>query len=1172
MLDKIKNYFKTRRVGFYLVVAGAILLYVASLVYTVSFRNINHAAISYSIWLSIIPIITVLVVGCMLVFDETAPFSPIPLLVGQFGFLLMLANQTYMYLSDYFFEMSSFSDFARALKGLDSGYVLTAVLILFVFILGTVSLFFKVCDTPFVQKVDNTTKGKKAMLISSKALTYVMVALFGLTMVGGQIALDNSSAINTEFHIASQEIINPVDTEHMEKYTYYKSNFDNFNDVLVSGKNIARESVGEGATLLLNNNNVLPFAENTGVTLFGATSVFPVLSGTGSGAWIDSVSKGSTLYKTGFEQAGLKVNPDLFNFYVNNATKYCRDSANGVGTKVDFTIGEAKWDDIKDVVDASIADYKHAIFIVGRQGGEGKDFKMTTGDKNDMTDGNYLTLSPKEISVFQKLKEYKEQGKISDITVIMNSAYQVCGFDEDYGIDAMIWSGSIGTYGTYAIGDILTGKINPSGRLSDTFWTNHMMNPANYNFGDFTYSDRTITGEGYDKYVVYQEGMYMGYRYSETRYEDKILGTSNVGTFDYYDTVSYPFGYGLSYTNFDYSDLSCDYNSSKDEYNISVKVKNTGSVAGKEAVQLYLSKPYTSYDKYNHIEIPSVGLIDYAKTGLLAANETETISFKVPRRELASYDAYNKKTYILEAGDFMFTIGKDAHDAVNNVLIAKGKTTSDTLAKGNTGYGDAALVKKVTIEQNDYKSYAKSLNGTDITNAFDTADIKIFEPNGENKNAFEWTTRSNWADTVATKGVSLKRTNKMDAYYQASLGAEIKPDTTPQPRPAYGVNNNLQLVDLRAYPDDDLDPTNDVWIDFDDPLWDDFLDQLTWEECVKLLSRGQRHTEGLGRLGKPETLEHNGGVGFKTYNACVTGRRLASESDVKNYRQKIINYPCNGTVASTFNKELTYKMGVQWGEDALWTGHNMLYGPGNNLHRSAYNGRNFEYYSEDPILTGFECRVLDEGMATKGAYAYLKHCVLNDQETNRQECINTWCPEQAIRELYLKAFQIPIENGPITGVMTGFDGLGPVWTSAQGFCKQVLHGEFGMKGVAISDYIGGNDYMTKIGDALIHGGDLPDGEVAFSVLNAYKNNHSEVEWAMRKSLHYMMYQTVHTNVMNGITPNTRMVEITPLWVSLISVGRAASGILLVGSVAFLTTTCVLININKPLKKRETEGK
>lgn len=402
-------------------------------------------------------------------------------------------------------------------------------------------------------------------------------------------------------------------------------------------------------------------------------------------------------------------------------------------------------------------------------------------------------------------------------------------------MDALLWVGNYGEVGAYAIGDLLAGNVNPSGRLADTFWREHWLNPVHANFA--TLIDTTNNASQWNmstnsksvRSIVYQEGVYMGYRYTETRYEDKTLGTEKTGDFDYSAAVAYPFGYGISYTDFAYSDFSAARVSASGKteayYNVSVKVTNTGSRAGKEVVQLYAQKPYTDYDKQYGIEKPAVELVGFAKTKTIKPGDSETVNITVNERDLATYDSYNARTYILEDGRYYLTVAKDAHAAVNNVLAAKEKTTGD----GMTAAGSKNMVYSELKQYND-ELYSHSAVNTDveITNQFDDVDLKLYEGSADNERLV-YMSRNNWEGTVFF-GLDAQN-NRQDTFFQVTYTDKMQQDFTDNwnpvvegntshggEYPTYGsTKTSYVLADMRAFEDGTPIP-------YDNPLWDDILD------------------------------------------------------------------------------------------------------------------------------------------------------------------------------------------------------------------------------------------------------------------------------------------------------------------------------------------------------------
>lgn len=1045
-------------------------------------------------------------------------------------------------------------------------------------------------------------KAKILHLVSKICLT-VFTFLFALLMIGGSILMENKDTISAALGQSTTETIKDPNAQSKD-LEYYKSAFDNLKDVKNNGRVYAESVVDEGATLLKNSdkdgNPVLPLkSEGATVSLFSTSSVSPILSGTGSGGGgTENVS-----LLDGLEDAGITVNRDLYQWYEDNLGTYGRKWPAGDSGVGKFpTIGDATWAQLPDCKNQN-ADA--AIFVLSRSGGEGMDLTAYNKDNKmnvfgttyevDYKDGNYLKINDTERDVLENLCRLRDAGTFGSVIVLMNSANPVeLDFIDELGIDALMWVGSYGSQGAYAIGELLNGNVNPSGKLSDTFWKHHYMNPVLANFGTLTNgaedplvnqwrqakpSDiQNAINAGGDgdldndqvENIVYQEGIYVGYRYTETRYEDVVLGQGNAGSFNYNDAVSYPFGYGLSYTSFAYSDLNVTYVMKEsdrelkdDKFVVQVTVTNTGDVAGKEAVQLYLQKPYIA----GGIEKASVELVDFGKTPLLEPGQTATITMEVDGRDLASYDAYDAKGYVIDEGTYYLTVAKDAHAAVNNILAAKGKTTENSEAM--TEDGDTTMVYNFD-KVKDIDTYKKSLTtGNVITNQFDNADLNLYEGAGDNE--VEYISRNNWEGTVkyglnadntrTYDRVVVKPTEQMKQDLNESWGGVGscggQPTLLPEEAkggeyPTFGSTDTAYtLIMLRAKTEevDDGDPTNDEWIAYDDPMWDDLLDQMTWDDMVSLLSYGQRMSRAVDSVSKPAVVDHNGGNGpNQPYNVGESfGQGLATRTNDPMKNESPVVYPCNGIVASTFNKELAYYYGCQWGEDMLWSGMSGLYGMGLNTHRSAYGGRNFEYYSEDPVLMGVIAGETVKGMATRGAYVYLKHCVLNDQETYRCGGF-TWANEQSIREIYLRSYEIAISDYGAQCVMGGLNSIGMKGTGVQGFFNTVLRDEFGMTGIAVTDTTSAMGANFAV--AVFYGNDLPDGGVNEDAFDFAKpkseggsGEYGNYAWAMRESAHRILYTVVHSNAMNGIAAGDKIYSVTPPWITIFTGAKIASGVL-----------------------------
>lgn len=939
-----------------------------------------------------------------------------------------------------------------------------------------------------------------------KAFLNITAGLCAIVFTGNVIAGECAGQINSALGTATSKVVSTLAEGETEGYArYFESKYNSIAELKAAGEAKVREVEGEGIVLLKNDNNVLPLKEGSDVALVGVTILDPVYGGTGSGA-VDA--NGAANYYDVMTQAGYNVvDKALLDYYVEKEAK--RNA---------HEIGEIKWSKVKKNNGDTIGNGEDVIFVVGRVGGEGNDVTVTI---DDTLDDDYLKLNENELSILEGLKELKDDGKIRSITMIINSANPMSvGFlnDEAYGVDAALWVGSVGQTGIYAIGDVISGKTNPSGSLPDTWWVDNQLNPVQNNFGSYTYADANNFDLGtnankFNQYVVYQEGIYVGYKYTETRYEDVVMGTPNAGDFNYNSVVGYPFGFGLSYTSFSFSDMQVEKTDEgrQTSYDVSVKVTNTGAVAGKKTVQVYAQKPYTEYDKQNGIEKAAVELAGYGKTAILQPGESEVVKVNVPEYFLTSYDATGTGVYILDEGHYYLTVADDSHAAVNNILAAKGMTTEN----GMTAAGDASLTYGMDYTF-DAETYATSYGtGSEVKSLFADADVNRYEGSGDNSVVYY--SRSNWAGTVTCGPVQLAMTAQIAA--DAKLDDSDLPDATGMEFPTMGVSANLQLVNMMDY-------------DYDDPQWDIFMDQLTYEQMAKLCANGLRMTINIDAIGKPLTVDHNGPSGVtQKYSVGENGYAVQTNDPQKDIKGTC--YPCNGIIAATFNDELIREVGELIGEDAMWAGYAGLYGTGLNIHRSPYAGRVFEYYSEDGTLTGLVDAAETLGIQSKGVYVYNKHFVLNDQENNRAG-IATWVNEQALRENYLRAFELPIVNADAKCVMTAFNRLGAQWAGAYTeLLTDWLRGEAGMEGFAVTDMYD-DTYMVKANE-VVAGNDIPDNYVGdnISQFAAYGPNgttpNAAVAQALRTSSKRVLYTVLHSRGMDGISSNTQIVSVTPWW-------------------------------------------
>ena len=883
---------------------------------------------------------------------------------------------------------------------------------------------------------------------------------------------------------------------------YYMSEFACVAELKAAGLAKAQEVEEEGIVLLKNNGTILPLAEDSRVSVFGITCIDPVYGGTGSG---EVETDSAADFVRSFEDAGFVVsNQELIEWY-------CKQKAEGNLGRNNFGIFEGKWNDVcKNLGD----DYEQvrgtaAFFFIGRIGGEGSDMPHDAGKENVRGDGiDYLTLNVEERGILQGLKKLKDDGVITSITVIINSTNPISSgflFDDKMGVDAALWVGSMGQSGVFAVGRIVSGAVNPSGSLPDTWWMDNMRDPVMNNFGARRYANADVffpdrSHYEYTCYVAYQEGIYVGYRYTETRYTDVEQGRDGAGSFDYTADVAFPFGYGLSYTTFELSDMQVEKaeDGKNTVYTVSALVANTGNRAGKKTVQIYAQKPYTKYDEENGIEKAAVELVGFAKTSLLAPGDSQQVTVRIPEYYLTSYDTEKSEVFILDEGVYSLICAENAHDAAERLLAA----SETEQPEGLSPVDNDPLIWRF-YQAFDERTYGAAFGtGGDVASRFAFADMNRYD--GAEDNAVLYYSRADWEETVTEGPVELTMTNLMAS--DLVLTDDDLPDEGDFP--ALGVDSGLQLIDMMD-------------IDWDNPFWDTFMDQLTFEELSEICCTGLRETVAVPRIGKPHTIDHNGPTGVtQSYNCFEESNGYAVINQDKDAYMTGTCYPCNGILAATFNEALIREVGKLVGEDAMWAGYSGLYGTGLNIHRSPYAGRVFEYYSEDSLLCGLMGAAWSQGVQSKGIYVYIKHLVLNDQEENR-EGLGTWCNEQALREIYLRAFELPIVYAGAKCVMSSYNRLGPIWSgSSHELLTDWLRGEVGLNGFVVTDMFD-YDYMVGV-NGIVAGNDIPDGKLlaAGYSLDAYREDgeasNPAVVQAMRTSAKRVLYTVLHSRAMDGI--------------------------------------------------------
>ena len=902
---------------------------------------------------------------------------------------------------------------------------------------------------------------------------------------------------------------------------YYQGDYATEAERIAAGNELCYRVEAEGAALLLNN-GALPLAQGAKVSTLSTNSVNLTYGGTGSGN-VDA-SKADNL-KAALEKSGFTVNGTLWDWYNSkDAEKLIKEIEKEVGKSAGESavlagqapITEIDIDKYPENVKNSISEYGDAVIITfSRVGGEGYDCSFP-GYEGEANAQNYLELDARERKLLDYANTLKKEGKISSIIVLINTSNALeVDFLNDYDVDACLWVGGLGIAGTNAVTDILAGKVNPSGSLVDTYCYDNFTSPAMQNFIAQTYQGfNGQIPENASTYMVYQEGIYVGYKYYETRYADAVMGTGNAGDYatQYGKEVAFPFGYGLSYTEFTYSNLKVEKGTNANGeacYNVTLTVTNTGSVAGKETVQIYLSSPYTAYDVANKIEKAAVQLIGFGKTEVLKAGASQTVTIVVDERDMAAYDALGAGTYILDEGTYYLTAATDSHNAVNNVLAAKGYTTDDGMDQN----GNANLVYNWDMEF-DSKTYSKSLNGTQIKNQLQDADPNAYF----GKDTVTFLSRNDWAGTWPTESVKLNLIDSMVKELTEGRWATMGEDyfTVPEEwknMPVLDAKNGLTLYDMFDM-DEDKDGVK-ANKDYDDPAWAKLLENVTIDELIEMGDCFHwRHP--VVSVNAPGSRDENGPQGL---TVALFGAGLGAHATA---------FTSEDVMAATFNLDLMYEVGVMIGNDCVDAKVSCLYGPGANTHRTPYGGRNFEYYSEDGFLAGEMGGIEVKGIRSKGVDVVMKHFALNDCEQDRLGQA-AWLTEQAAREIYLKAFQKALEeNEGLGGVMTAYTRWGTTWSGMhQGLMTGILRGEWGNRAMSITD----NILVTYCNgaDAVIGGGVTCFDAMMPYAINALKAEKDDpvVVNAMVEAMHHNLYTIINSAAMNGVGPETTVVAITP---------------------------------------------
>ena len=787
----------------------------------------------------------------------------------------------------------------------------------------------------------------------------------------------------------------------------------------------------EGSVLLYNRNNALPLAESErNVTAFGRGSINPVFRSTAGGSSTNKEYQQTPV--DALKGAGFNVNQTMLDAYASAAEPEAR-SVSSVG-EYDPAVFSGS---VKD----SFASYGDVAFVtLSRFATEGNDLQMVNNKGKRM-----LELDDNEKAIFQTIKD---SGKFKKVVVLLNSVFAMeLNWLEEYNVDAVLWVGNPGFYGMPGAIRVVTGEVNPSGHTQATFAAHSLSAPSAENFGlhAYDYGGREPRRAG-NSFVTYNEGIYVGYKYYETRYEDTVLGQGNadstVGTkasasgWNYAEEVCFPFGFGLSYTTFEYTLDKLDYDSAADKFTATVTVKNTGAVDGKASVQLYAQSPYTDYDRQNNVEKSAIQLMAYDKVDV-AAGKSETVKVEAAGYFLASYDAYGAKGYILDAGDYYFAVGNGAHEALNNVLALKcGDAVSGKLVdhEGNAVSGNTTAAAKWTAPNAsvDTEKYRQSRynSAVAVTNTFDDADVNYWVNDDEK---ITYLSRSAWdttyPKTVETITMNDKLYDGMNMQFYVKSGSAKKVSDFQL---GVELEEKINFSDMNG-------------VAFDDPKWDDFLSQLTLNEL--LINMGDsKGIKAVKAVNKPGCTIVDGPEG-------MNGQFKYGD------RRNCTGWATLSIVAAAWDHELQTRFGQMYGEDALYASIPIAYAPGADTLRSPYSGRTSEYFSEDGMLSFYAAMNVSHGMRTKGLIGTVKHFFLNEQEAGRQG-ISTFANEQSIREIYMRAFEGSLAEGDSLGVMTAYNRIGVMYAAASKGIEHILRDEWNYGGYIIDDALSASEYSS----------------------------------------------------------------------------------------------------------------
>ncbi|MBO0477648.1 glycoside hydrolase family 3 C-terminal domain-containing protein [Vagococcus sp. DIV0080] len=777
------------------------------------------------------------------------------------------------------------------------------------------------------------------------------------------------------------------------------------------GEALSEKIADEGIVLLKNEGDSLPLKDKK-TNVFGVSSFNFRYGGGGSGG--SDTSRAINLYQ-GLEDAGISYNKELKSFYEGLPEVKEQDTgAFGLMQIVKSMTSKGDHDEpevayLTDEAMKQAKDYSdNALIVIASSGVE----------SSDMSSEDLKITKNMEALIKKVTKEFE------NVTVVVNAGNTLeLGLLEEYPqIKSIVWTGTPGPYGARSLGNVLAGKTNPSGRLVDTYAYDVDSAPATENFGSYAY-------DNLDKnFINYEEGIYIGYRFYETYYEGQEEA--------YQKAVQYPYGYGLSYTDFDWKIVKKDFN--QETISMDVEVTNTGNVEGKDVVQLYYSAPYYP----GEIEKAAIELGAYQKTKSLKPGEKEVVTLTYSTNDMSSYDMNKEQAFVLDQGDYQIKLGKNVHDIV----------ATETFNQK----------EKLVIKQD-------SATGTEIKNLFENSDTEDMT----------YLSRQDWDKTYPSdKDINhtapdfvLEESNKKTTDSKLDM-------------PEVGVDKEIKLADLKG-------------VAYDDPKWQTFMSQFTIEELMNFYTQGAYKTNPVDRLGVPSTVLLDGPAGINFFFKPV----------------EAASYPTEVVLSSTWNDELAYDMGAAVGKEAKAMGVNGWYAPAMNIHRTAKGGRNFEYFSEDPLLSGKMASAVTRGTQDQGVMVFMKHFAMNDQETHARSGLYVWSNEQAMREVHLRPFEISVKEGQNIATMSSFSYINGQWAGANSILlNDLLRDEWGFEGMVSSDAVFGFMHADK---AVVSGNDLMLDIMSKSankkrLEKAYKVDPSGITVGLQTSVKNVMYSILQT--------------------------------------------------------------